>query len=333
MNKLLYLLLITTYCSCTHNSETEKYHHERDNVVNVYDEVKEIKIDDVQINGNSGLYIMDNYLIISDYKSLDKIVHLFDKKTYKYAASTGNLGEGPGEIVTLGHIGTDTKNRKFYMTDHGKQKIFSYSLDSIFANPSYTPEVKMTLSEKQFPDRYKYINDTLCIGRIMEPIGSSNFKLSIGKWNMSTGGIKIMKYEHPEIEKKRMSFASSMEKGVYVEVYDYHDLITICDIDGNLKYNIYGPNWDSKESNRIHYFGDVELCNDKIITAYSGGDNFTDEYYPTKFIVFDMAGTYIKTLDVGRMINHFCYDKENNRIVMSLNDEIEFGYLELNDLI
>lgn len=333
MSRLLYILFIVTCWSCIDSSETEKYQNQRNNVVNVHDKVKEIKIEDALINGNSYPYIMDSYLLIGDYKSLDKIIHLFDKKTYKYIASTGNLGEGPGEIVTLGHIGTDTKNRKFYVTDHGKQKIFSYSLDSIFANPSYIPEVKMTLSEKQFPDRYKYINDTLCIGRIIEPIGNSDFKTSLGRWNMSTGEIKIMKYEHPEIEKKRISFASSMENGVYVEVYEHHDLITICGIDGNLRHNIYGPNWDNKKSNRIHHFGEVEFCNDKIITTYSGGDNFSNEYFPTKFIVFDMTGNYIKTLDIGRMIDHFCYDKENNRIIMSLNDEMEFGYLNLDGLL
>lgn len=333
MNKLLYLLFITTYCSCIHNSETEKYQNERENVVNVQNEVKEIKIDDVLINGNPSVCIVNNYLIIGDYKSSDKIVHLFDKKTYKYITSTGNLGEGPGEIVSLGYIGADEKNHKFYVTDNGKQKIFSYSLDSVMTNPSYIPEVKTTMNERQFPDRYIYINDTLCIGRIIEPIGNADFRTSLGKWNISTGEIKLMKYNHPEIDKKRINFASSMEKGVYVEVYDYHDLITICGIDGDLKYNIYGPNWDSEKSNQIHYYGDVEFCNDKIIAAYSGGDNFSDEYYPTKFIVFDMAGTYIKTLDVKRMIHHFCYDKESNRIIMSLNDEIEFGYLSLDGLL
>jgi hypothetical protein len=38
--------------------------------------------------------------------------------------------------------------------------------------------------------------------------------------------------------------------------------------------------------------------------------------------VFNMKGDYLKTLVVGRPINYFCYDKDNNRIIMNLDDEI-----------
>lgn len=333
MDKLLYLLFIVACCGCAGKMGTEKYQDKRDNVVDVHDRVKEIKMDDVLINGNASLYLMDNYLIVGDHKSMDKVVYLFDKRSFEHVAATGYLGQGPGEIANLGHIGIDEVHRKFYVTDHGKQKVFSYSLDSVLADPFYLPEVKMDINENRFPADYEYINDTLCFGRIIEPIGNSNFKPSVGKWNMSTGEITLMKYEHPEIEKKRIMYAVSMEEGIYVEVYKYHDLITICSLDGELKYNVYGPNWDNKKSNRIHYFSNVEFCEDKIIAAYSGGDNFTDEYFPTMFIVFDTTGNYIKTLDVGRMIYNFCYDKENNRIIMKLNDEMELGYLDLNGLM
>ena len=29
-------------------------------------------------------------------------------------------------------------------------------------------------------------------------------------------------------------------------------------------------------------------------------------------------------------IADFCYDKENNRIIMCMNDDIQFGYLDLD---
>ena len=53
----------------------------------------------------------------------------------------------------------------------------------------------------------------------------------------------------------------------------------------------------------------------------------------TKLIVFNTDGDYVRTLDVGYKINHFCYDEENNRLIFNFNDDIQFGYLDLNNLL
>ncbi len=154
---------------------------------------------------------------------------------------------------------------------------------------------------------------------------------------MRTGDIKPMKYAHPKIEKKRISLAVSMEYEIYVECYNHHDLITICDLDGNLKYNIYGKSWDNKKTNSINYYGDVAFCKDKIIALYSSGeDRISKEMkvnHPTKFLVFDINGNYLNTLETGYWIVNFCYDKEKNRIILHLDDEIQFAYLDLDRLI
>ena len=55
-----------------------------------------------------------------------------------------------------------------------------------------------------------------------------------------------MKYAHPEVERKRAMFAVSTEKDLIVETYNHHDLMTICNMNGDLKYNIYGPYWDNR---------------------------------------------------------------------------------------
>ncbi|WP_102407838.1 6-bladed beta-propeller [Parabacteroides bouchesdurhonensis] len=333
MRIVFFLLFMSLCCGCTYKAETEKYQTKRDRIVNVHNSIKEIKIEEPLINENSSLYLIDKYLIIGDYKSLDKIIHLFDRNNFKYITSISSLGQGPGEIANLGYIGVNNADREFYVTDHGKQKIFSYKLDSVIANPSYIPEMKMEIKENQFPTKYQYINDTLCIGIIIEPVGNANFKPTVAKWNMNTGEIRLMQNYHPDISKKRINLGVSMHDSLYAECYTYHDLITICDLDGNLKYNIYGPNWANEGPRKIHYYDDIIFCKSKIVAAYSGGDNLTDAYYPTKFMVFDLNGNYIKTLETGYMIFNICYDKDNERIIMSLNDEIQFAYLEMDNLI
>ena len=76
-------------------------------------------------------------------------------------ASTAYVGQGPNEITVMGHIGIDEERHCFYVSDHGKQKIYSYDIDSVFANSDYVPTVKTEMNMTRFPDKYQYINDTL----------------------------------------------------------------------------------------------------------------------------------------------------------------------------
>lgn len=335
------LLLTTIYWGCTQSSETEKHQGKRNNIVNVRDKIKEIEIEEVLIGRNNQVNIIGDYLLIADNLSNDELIHLFDKNNFRHVAGAGYKGQGPGEIANMGYVAVNEPDRILYVSDHGKNKIFSYELDSVIANPFYIPGEKMKMKERMFPGRYQYINDTLCVGLIIEPTGNYGFKQSIAKWNMTTGDIKTMKYTHPEIEKKRVSFAVSTENNIYVECYHHHDLMTICSLDEEaLKYNIFGKKWNNETSNKISFYGDVAFCNDKIIALYHDGENtfFREKSgeikgtYPTKFIVFDTNGNYMQTLETGYRIARFCYDKDNNRIIMSLDDDIQFAYLDLKGL-
>ena len=328
-----YLLWIGILSSCTSNTDTEKHQHQRDNIVDVHDQVKELQTGDVLIGSYSRLFILGEYLIIGDYKSTDKLIHLFNKNDFSHIASTATMGQGPGEIAVMGHIGIDEQRGKFYVSDHGKQKIFSYDVDSVLTNPHYMPEVKVEMNMVQFPDRYEYFNDTLSFALMIEPTSVSTFNQAVARWNIEAGTFEPMKYQHPEIQKKRISFAVSLERGIYAECYTYHDLMTICTLDGTLICNVYGPAWDATVSNRIKHYEDVVICGDKIVAAYSGGENFSDARYPTKLLVFNLEGDYLKTLDVGYRITDLCYDKESNRLLMVLNDDIQFGYLSLEHII
>ena len=329
MRKLLSFFLVVLCWSCNENTNTEKHQNNRNNVINVKDKLVQFNAEETFISSLSSLSITDDYLIIIDHKTVDYYIHIFDKKNFTYLASAIPKGQGPGEITVIGHIEANNADRELYVSDHGKLKIFSYKIDSLITNPLYMPEVKMSMDLVLFPDEYLYINDTLSIGKVIEPIGVSDFKPYVAKWNMSTGVFVPMKYEHPGIPKKRISFAISMEDSIYVECYLYHDLMTICDINGNLKYNVYGPNWDSLNSNC--YFN-VLFCKKNIFASYYEKDNAKNS--PSKILIFNTDGDYIKTLDIGyKIIQNFCYDRDNNRILLCLDSEIQFAYLSLDDLL
>ena len=233
----------------------------------------------------------------------------------------------------MGVIVPDEVHHRFFVPDYGKLKVLSYSVDSILKNPFYRPEVKGDMKELQFPDRFVYVNDTFCIARSIMVGESKYFQQSLVRWNMLTGEMKLLVEGHPKVERKRSQFAVSLEHNLIVDCYAHHDLMTIYDLDGNLKYNIYGPYWDDKTSNDMVYYDAVVICKDKIVAAYAGGRNWSDEGFPNCFQVYDFDGNYIKTLNIGRKICNFCYDQELNRLIMVLDNEIQFAYLNLDGLI
>ena len=335
MKKVLFLLPIVLCWSCMSNSTTEKYQNKRDNIVDVKEQVKEIVIaeDDVMISRLALPYIVNNHLIIVDYKSDDSLIHIFDKNNFEYLISIGRKGQGPGEITKVGHLTVDKSCKELFVTDNGKQVIFSFNIDSIFANPLYLPEIKMRMKKNIFPAQYYYINDTLSITRAISPIGNSDYSPSVAKWNMTTDEITPMSYTHPKIEKKRITFAVSIEHNLYVECYSHHDLLSICDIAGKLRCNVYGPNWNSKKSNKMRYYDEPIFIKNRILVAYSGNIRLSEERFPTKFLLFDIDGNYIKTIETGYRISDCCYDEDNNRVVMHLDEEMQFAYLNLEGIL
>lgn len=339
MKTIFLLLCFLILGSCSHNS-TEKHQSKRDQIINVHERVKEIKTGDVFLNSYSDIYMLNKYLVVCEYNSYDDQIYLFDRDNFNFVVSTAPVGQGPGEIANIGFIATDEINHVFYVNDNGKQKIFRYPLDSVLTIPHYIPATKMSMNEKEFPRAYKYISDTLSIGTVIKPTGNYGFNQYSARWNMRTGEIQAMPDLHPEIQKKRYDIAVSVKHGICVESYQRHDLLTIRTLSGDLKYNIYGPEWEISTKKKILYFGDVTFCKDKILVLYSGTDAFTKNQHgdpvsvlPEKFMLFDLNGDYLKTLDVGYQISSFCYDESNNRLILSMDDEIQFGYLDLDGLI
>ena len=339
MNKVFYLLAVAIFCGCTSDSKTEKYQDERNNVVNVRDKVKELEIKDVLTSSIAGVSIIGDYLLISDYTSSSKFIHIFDKNTFKFIISAVSKGRGPGEIIRLGHVGVGDTDRVFYATDYGKQKVFRYDIDSILANPQYKPSVKVDISKKEVLIDSKCLNDSLSIGLVWIRNGKKVTKTSVAKLNMNTEEMQFMKYEHPAAIGSGKTFSVSIQDSLYVECYTDHDLMTICSFDGELQSNVYGPNWNTQPQ-KLQHFGNVSFHNNKIFVPYLGEspiitdkDGKMRQNSPTKFVVFDIDGNYIKTLEFGYQIMGTCFDPENNRLIMGLNDEMQFAYLDLDGIV
>lgn len=294
--------------------------------------MKEIPMEEILISGFANINLLDDYLIINDHRARDKQIHLFDKNTFQPIVSTTRIGQGPKEITNLLNIVPDEKNRRFFAIDAGKQKLLIYELDSLLADSNYVFKEKNKLQE-DYAGTFIYISDTLSIAQFLDiNPKTQRFEVYTGMWNMTTGEFQ-KGYDNPLVQKKRFTFCASNELGLYVSCYSHHDLMTICNLDGSLKYNVYGPKWNEDVTNTCHYSMEVCFVKDYIFAAYSGEDHRSREFHPTQIHVHSTKGEYIKTLKVGYHITGYCYDEDNHRLILDLNDDIQFGYLDLEGII
>ena len=323
------MMVMALVCACSSQGEKKKYQGSRSNVVEVKSQVKEIDTGDVLIGNNSRMYLSSKHLIIADHRAYDKAIHLFDKSDFRPLASVGAIGQGPREITNLGAICVDDAKNKLYVMDHGKQKIFSYDVDSVMTIPdTYVHQTKARIKSNQFPSNPIYINDTLSYGRVIIPTSPGTFDQMIGKWNMMTGELQTIGEKHPEVKSKRSLIDVSVDKGIIAEVYIDNDLMNISDLDGNVLCYIYGPDWGKQG---LATFGDVMITPNHILSTYSG--ELWENGRTEKIHVFDFKGNYQKTLNVGYHMLDCNYDTTHHRLYMVFDDEIQFGYLDLKGLI
>ena len=327
-----YILLVLLFLvGCKMNNPTEIHQSSRNNIVEVREKIIEVPIEDPFVSPSTNFLILDKYLVFADGKGYDKLIHVFNKNNFCHVVSTGTLGQGPNDITYIGDIVADERNNKFYVFDQGKRKLLSFNIDSLIADPNYTFTIKTDLTY-DCPVKMVFMEDSFSIvlhANFNEKTGGGY--LESGSWNMMTQ--KFTKgYENPFVKKRMYELAASEEHNIYVTTSSRYDLMTICNLDGSLKYNIYGPDWNEKITDICHYNMKVCIGGDHIYALYAGG-NYRKAAAPTKIIVFDLNGNYIKTLETELNVYDMCYDKEKHRLFLFTNSDIQFGYLDLEGII
>lgn len=326
-------------CKSRDDEKAEKIQNERNNILNVKDEIIDIKSD--ILFGNSMLYIVDDILIVEEIKpSGNKGIHLFNKNTFEYITSTGIMGHGPGEIIRYGRIGVDNKNRVLWVPDHGKKVMLKFPLDSVLSDEMYKPTKALALKDNIFIERFGLLNDSIALGKAVQVLSSNSYSMTMAKFNFNTNTTEKYGYEHPEATDKNSNsqFKLSVENNFYVNCYASFDLMTICDLDGNLKYNIYGPDGLENKDNKRTYFTGVDALNKNIIASYVGDVRLiTNEFQrlqgnlPSKFLIFDDEGNYKKTIETGHKFSFFCVDERNKRVIAYFSDrDNPLGFFNLN---
>lgn len=331
--------IVINGCGGNSNTKNDIYQKYRNNEISIQDSIQDIETD--VLFTESIVHIVDDVLLVIDFKSKDKGIHLFDKDSFKYLTSTGKIGMGPGEIARYGRVDVDNNNRGFRMNDHGKKKMWYFSVDSILQNPNYLPEEVYNLKKDFFLARYVFLNDSIALGKAVDVINNNSFREVMVKYDLCNNESVKYGYEHEITKDKKKSLSNfnlSKDNKCYINCYFHIDLMTICDLEGNLVSNIYGPGWKEEGENKKLYYCGVDFYKNKIITGYVGDARFVFDKFKrpqgnlaSKFIVFDAEGNYLQTINTGHKFDFFCVDEENNRVIVSFKDRLnQLGYFKLN---
>ncbi len=339
----LLLFILLPLLGCNSNSKTEKHPDFSKNIIDVSNKIVPVKTGLIFQN-MPAIITVGNCLVITDRSSFDKGFLLFDKKTFKYLAGGGSKGQGPGQIVKYDNVVTTANtidNRSFYAFDYSQLKLYKYAIDSILNNQKYLPEEVLSMNLKQVLGSFSTLNDSLFLGTALK---TRPVIQEVVRFNFHTKKAEPFGYVNPANEKLHQksffTFDLSPDRDKYIQAFHDIDLMTICDIDGNLVCNIYGPDWDKKRKD-FTFYGNVKIGKKYIIAGYLGEKSFkignsgkVEVVGASKLLVFDLQGNYLKTLNIGEETNGLCIDEENNRIILSLTDRDEpLGYLDLKGIL
>src|SRR5690606_36779376 len=158
--------------------------------------------------------------------------------------------------------------------DHGKQMLMKFPLDSVLSDPEFKPTDGLSLSNELFIERFEFLSDSTVLGKAVQVLSSNSYQMVMAKLNTKNNTIEKYGYEHPDATGKKSNsyFALSKEGNFYVNAHVYCDLLTICDLHGDLKYNVLGPDGLENKEFRKTYFTGIDLMNGFIVTSYIGAD-------------------------------------------------------------
>lgn len=144
-------------------------------------------------------------------------------------------------------------------------------LDSVVVNPEYKPDKNYPRNpHKPFTEFYK-LNDSIFMAIAMPPLSTSTFEKKTARWNLLSNTVGEFGYEHPKAQGRflsTMSFFLSLENNLYVKAHYWVDLMTICNLDGTLRY--YGSHWKKEKPGvNTYFYGGIGTFHSFLLAAYT----------------------------------------------------------------
>lgn len=329
------LLMLSASCQGDRTVKVDVTHSQRNAIVNVKDKVVPVEMDSSIIIGPGvSLAAGLGKLFISEAMPAGKIIQVLDATTMRHIGSFGQYGPGPGEVLVPGKTQVNTTDSLLYIFDYGHLSILAFNVDSALTVDGYKPWVRQTFDMQSFPDRYRWVSDSVGFGRAITPNEDKRgYTQVLCRYNMNTGGqTPFGKFEERGLTDRSL-FDVDADCGLVAEVYNTNDLIVLYDLDGNVLHRIYGPAWVSGgQSPRLSNFTLAAITDSRIYCAYSGNDYENGSYSGTLIHVIDHDGNYVNTLDLGRNISNMLLLPGTETLFFNFDDDLQFGLLDLSEI-
>jgi hypothetical protein len=330
--------MVVLHLSCNRGGRDEIHVKGYSKVVNYNDRIVDIVTD--RFYKSAHMYLLDDYFIMTAGGfSYESAFDIYNKNTFEWVASGGMLGKGSGEVTSPGRLAIESVNKVIWVSDHGKRLLWKFPLDSVLNNSRFMPSESLDHYHELFLERFGFINDTIALGRAVRVINNSTFEMTTAKLDFRENSTEAFGYEHPEAINRLSNamFNFSLSNQMYVTAYLYLDLLSFCNMDGSLLFNIYGPDYKKYKDGEKSYYHGVDFMGEYVVVSYNGDDRLINLYgdlrgnTPSRLIVFNTRGKYLKTIEVGNKIERFVIDEENRRIIaFFLDRENPLGYFPLD---
>lgn len=322
------------FTACSGGAGSKVIHQSsRDNIVDISGDLKPFPLpDSIMISNSNSIMMIGKYFVINDYNNyspIDNWLYFFDSQTMRFVNSAIKFGEGPNEIAVLGTVSYVPAENSLLVADNARYVIYKYDLAQLLASPKTCEPIETyDMNESAILSNLIPIDADEGMTALVKPITYQTYNLVLARYNYKTG--EYHEYEiHPEIKGLRFIYDVSVEKNLCAVANTKYDLLTLTDLDGNILKDIEGPMWGTEKRVKPQTYSDVMITRNHIVAPFSGDKWASGKV--SQLLVFTLDGEYVETLDVGSEVKRTCYDESTGRIYMSLDDDPQFVYYELEE--
>jgi hypothetical protein len=306
---------------------------------------------DINLIGN--FTIFNNYLLLIDRKA-DKLIKIFNLKSYKLLKSFGQRGQGPSEFIGASDIIPDLKNKNiFWIFDITARNLKKFNINKVLSD-KFEPEKIIKMTEgKGTPSQLIITPDDKIIavglffkGRISIYNMNGDFIRSVGKIPVVLkNGRFSSQHSHGFIGRfilknnfKEIFIATRY--GAIVEHYNIEN--------GKLISTFHGPDSffpeytivPAGESYTMTYnkktrFGYLDICYnkklDRLFLLYSGKYQYKKENnqpnYSHIIYILDNKGTIVEQIVLDKNVRRICFSDDSSALFgLSENEILRFEY-------
>ncbi len=297
---LLYLIIfLTIFTECWGKSEKYNYINYKElkrpnNKVRLHSTVV-IKSNNIYYS--SSFALINNYLLLIDKKA-DKVIKIFDLKSYKLLKSFGDRGQGPSEFIGASDIIPDPKDKNiFWIFDITARKLKKYNINKVLSN-KFEPEKIIKISGGDGPSSQLIItpDDKIIAVGIF-------FKGRISIYNMNGDFIRSVGKIPVVLKNGRFSSQHSHGfSGRFILKNNFKEIFIAT------RYGAIVENYN--------------IENGKLISTFLGPDSFFPEYE-----IVPAGESYTMTYNKKTRFGYLdiCYNKKLDRLFLLYSGEYRYN--------